>query len=79
MTGGSMAESDAAAAIQEAHTLLSDVQSFKEVGVSDNTAVSRLYYGCFHAARAVMYDRGIPPKSHDGMKGQIGGRACSTR
>lgn len=61
-------DADVSAAMQEAHTLLSDVRSFKDAGLSTQTAVNRLYYACFHAARAVMYDREIAPKSHDGMK-----------
>jgi uncharacterized protein (UPF0332 family) len=67
-----MGEGDADAAIEEARTLLSDVRAGRNVGVSENTAVNRLYYACFHAARAVLYDRGIEPKSHNGMKSQLG-------
>lgn len=67
-----MGKGDADAAIEEARTLLSDVHAGMKVGVSENTAVNRLYYACFHAARAVMYERGIEPKSHDGMKNQLG-------
>lgn len=66
-----MGDADTDAAIQEAHTLLSDVRGGKEIGLSDNTAVNRLYYACFHAARAVMFDRGITPKSHGGMENQL--------
>lgn len=67
-----MDEGDAADAIQEARTLLSDARTARTVGLSENTIVNRLYYACFHAARAVMFDRDIAPKSHDGMKGQLG-------
>lgn len=67
-----MDEGDVGDAIEEARMLLSDARAARNVGLSENTTVNRLYYACFHAARAVMFDRDIPPKSHDGMKGQLG-------
>jgi uncharacterized protein (UPF0332 family) len=63
---------DVSAALQEAHTLLADVRSFKEIDVSDDTAVNRLYYACYHATKAVLYDRGYNPKTHDGVKSLLG-------
>lgn len=43
MTGRSMGEGDAADAIQEARTLLSDARTARKVGLSENTMVNRLY------------------------------------
>lgn len=63
---------DVAAALQEAHTLLSDVRAFKDSGVSDDTTVNRLYYACYHATKAVLYDRGHDPKTHEGIKSLLG-------
>lgn len=31
-----------------------------------------LYYACFHAARAVLYDEGKIPSSHGGVRTQFG-------
>lgn len=67
-----MPEDSPSAAIAETHSILSDVRAGREVGQSENTLVNRLYYACFHAARAALLDRGIDPKSHDGLKSQIG-------
>lgn len=63
---------DVSAALQEAYTLLSDVHSFKDIDVSDDTAVNRLYYACYHATMAVLYDRGYNPKTHDGVTSLLG-------
>lgn len=35
--------------------------------VTDRATVNRLYCACFHAAQAVLYDRGFDPQSHRGM------------
>ncbi len=32
------------------------------------TAVNRLYYACFHAARAVLLTAGLEPKRHSGLR-----------
>lgn len=63
---------DVADALQEAHTLLTEVRTLKDVGMTDKTAVNRLYYACFHATRAVLYDREYAPKTHKGVKVLIG-------
>ncbi len=65
-------DEDVADALQEAHTLLSEVYTLKDRGMSDKTAVNRLYYACFHATRAVLYDRGHNLKTHKGIKVLIG-------
>jgi hypothetical protein len=36
------------------------------------TAISRAYYAMFHAARAVLWSRGITPKTHKGLVQQFG-------
>lgn len=65
-------DEDVTDALQEAHTLLSEVRTLKDVGMTDKTAVNRLYYACFHATRAVLYDREYAPKTHKGIKVLIG-------
>lgn len=65
-------DEDVADALDEAHTLLSEVRTLKDRGMTDKTAVNRLYYACFHATRAVLYDRGHNPKTHKGIKVLIG-------
>jgi uncharacterized protein (UPF0332 family) len=65
-------DDDVVDAIQEAHALLSEVRSLKDAGLTDKTAVNRLYYACFHATRAVLYERGYKPKTHKGTKVLIG-------
>jgi len=34
--------------------------------------VNRLYYACFHAAQAVLYDRGYEPESHGAVLSLFG-------
>lgn len=34
--------------------------------------VNRLYYACFHAAQAVLYERDVEPRSHGGVLSQFG-------
>lgn len=41
-------------------------------GVTDRSVANRLYYACFHAARAVLLSRGIDTKSHSGLIQQFG-------
>ena len=35
-------------------------------------AISRLYYFVFHSARALLYTKGLEPKSHEGLLRLIG-------
>lgn len=37
-----------------------------------STAATTRYYACFHAARAVLYDRGFTPDSHQGVLSLFG-------
>lgn len=50
-----------------------DARTASEVGISKATVVNRLYYACFHAAQAVLYERGFDPGSH-GAVGTLLGR-----
>lgn len=51
---------------------LTDADALRQQG-TDQGAISRLYYACFHAAQAVLYDKGFSPESHDAVK-QLFGR-----
>ncbi len=51
---------------------LADAEASRQQG-TERGVVSRLYYVCFHAAQAVLYDRGFSPESHDAVK-QLFGR-----
>lgn len=46
-----------------AHEDLDAARSNHENGY-ERVALNRLYYACFHAARAVLYDRGYDPSKH---------------
>jgi len=35
-------------------------------------AVSRAYYAAYHAARALLFEKGIEPKTHEGVRRMIG-------
>lgn len=34
--------------------------------------MNRLYYACFHAAQAALYDRGVEPSSHGAVRNLFG-------
>jgi uncharacterized protein (UPF0332 family) len=51
---------------------LLDAQSLAESGGSDAGIVNRLYYACFHAAQAALYDRGVDPSSHSALRNRFG-------
>lgn len=53
-------------ALAEAHDALSDVVVLRNGG-TDKAIINRLYYACFHAARAVLYSNGFEPKTHEGV------------
>lgn len=46
---------------------MADAEGAREAGLSDTVVVNRTYYACFHAAQAVLYDRGFDPTSHGGV------------
>ncbi|PSP69809.1 toxin-antitoxin system, antitoxin component [Halobacteriales archaeon QH_9_66_26] len=53
----------AAEELQEARDALSDAAVLRDGG-TDKAMINRLYYACFHAAQAVLYAKGVEPKSH---------------
>lgn len=61
--------SKAESALREA---LADAEGALEADLSDSVIVNRLYYACFHAAQAVLYDRGIVPNSHGAVLSLFG-------
>lgn len=58
--------------LRQARQALDDAIGAREANLSDAVIVNRLYYACFHAAQAVLYDRGIEPRSHGGVLSQFG-------
>jgi uncharacterized protein (UPF0332 family) len=65
-------DKDAQEALQEANALLSEIRTLNGVGLSTKTAINRLYYACFHATKAVLYERGYDPQTHKGVKVLLG-------
>jgi uncharacterized protein (UPF0332 family) len=55
---------DPATELELAHGALAEAEALRQQEAERGT-VNRLYYACFHAARAVLYDRGFDPESHD--------------
>lgn len=53
---------------EQAEQMLADARKAHEVGISKTTIVSRLYYACFHAAQAALYERGFDPQSHGSVQ-----------
>lgn len=35
-------------------------------------AISRAYYAAYHGARALLYEKGIEPKTHEGVRRMVG-------
>lgn len=58
--------------IRQAERALDDARGAREAGLSDAVVVNRLYYACFHAAQAVLHDRGYEPESHGGVLSLFG-------
>lgn len=58
--------------LRQARQALSDATGAYESGLSDAVVVNRLYYACFHAAQAVLYDRDFDPSSHGGVLSLFG-------
>lgn len=52
--------------LKRADEALSDAEILVENG-SERAVINRLYYACFHAARAVLYARGFDPDTHGGV------------
>ncbi|WP_185715682.1 HEPN domain-containing protein [Halocatena pleomorpha] len=49
--------------LELAYDALNEADVLRKQG-GDRGAISRLYYACFHAAQAVLYDRGFDPQTH---------------
>lgn len=60
------------AELRQAREALADARLLREGGGSVDGVVNRLYYACFHGARAVLYDRGEEPSSHAGVRRAFG-------
>lgn len=58
--------------IQQATQALSDAKTGRSAGLSDAAVINRLYYATFHAAQAVLYDRGHNLTSHGGVVSLFG-------
>lgn len=58
--------------LEQARQALTDAETGREAGLSDAAVVNRLYYAAFHAAQAVLYDRGHTPSSHGGVLSLFG-------
>jgi uncharacterized protein (UPF0332 family) len=58
--------------LQQARQAVADATGASEAGLSDAVVVNRCYYACFHAAQAVLYDRGFEPESHGGVLSLFG-------
>lgn len=58
--------------LRQAQQALDDADGARNVELSDAVVINRLYYACFHAAQAVLYDRGHDPRSHGGVLSLFG-------
>lgn len=58
--------------LRQARQALEDASGAREAGLSDAVVVNRLYYACFHAAQAVLYDHGRNPTSHGAVLSLFG-------
>jgi len=58
--------------LAQSRQALRDAEGAFEAGLSDTTVINRCYYACFHAAQAVLYDRGFDPQSHAGVRSLFG-------
>ena len=57
--------------LENAFNTLSEVESHRKNGFY-NTAVNRMYYACYYAARAILTAYHIEAKSHEGVRQQLG-------
>lgn len=58
--------------LRQAHQALSDAKGARDAELSNTVVVNRLYYACFHAAQAVLYDREHDPTTHGGVLSLFG-------
>lgn len=64
--------------LDQAQQALSDAEGARQADLSDTVVINRLYYACFHAAQAVLYDRGNTPTSHGGVISLFGSEVVVT-
>ncbi len=58
--------------LRKAEQALDDAIQLKSGGGSEEGTVNRLYYAAFHAAQAVLYDRGVDAGSHGSVRNRFG-------
>ena len=63
--------------LRQARQALSDAEGARNAELSDAVVVNRLYYACFHAAQAALYDRGHDPTTHGGVLTLFGSEIVS--
>lgn len=67
-----MSDPPAELQLTQARQALDDATGARDAGLSDAVVVNRCYYACFHAAQAVLYDRGHEPESHGAVLSLFG-------
>jgi len=65
--------------LRQARQALADAEGAREAELSDAVVINRCYYACFHAAQAVLYDRGHDPSSHSRCSAQRSWRRATRR
>ena len=63
--------------LRQARQALSDAEGAHNADLSDVVVINRLYYACFHAAQAALYDRGHNPMTHGGVLTLFGSKIVS--
>lgn len=58
--------------LAQARQALADGTGARNASLSDAVVVNRCYYACFHAAQAVLYERGYEPESHGAVLSLFG-------
>lgn len=61
----------AAAERKAAQIALAEATALHQMGFCGG-AVSRAYYAAYHAARALLYEKGLEPKTHEGVRRMLG-------
>ncbi len=64
-------EAAAAAERSAAQAVLCEAVDLERLG-HHGGAVSRAYYAAYHAARALLYEKAIEPRTHDGVRRMLG-------
>jgi uncharacterized protein (UPF0332 family) len=58
--------------LRQARQALADAEGARDAELSEVVVTNRWYYACFHAAQAVLYDRGHDPSPHGGVLSLFG-------